>query len=167
MGAGVLISLEEYLNTDYSPDREFVDGVVVERHWGERPHSFVQRNLISVIDVRFPHLFVMPELRVRTVGGRCRIPDVCVTLESPPEDVLETAPFLAIEILSRRDEMMDVLEKLREYFATGVQNIWVIDPRAKRVYTFTGHRLEEWLESPIVTNPPEIRLEFTEIFRGL
>src|SRR4051794_25767932 len=116
MGGGVLISLEEYLNTDYSADREVVDGVVVERHWGECPHSFVQRNLISVIDVRFPHLFVMPELRVRTVGGRCRIPDVCVTLESPPEDVLETAPFLAIEILSRQDEMMDVLEKLREYF---------------------------------------------------
>ena len=30
MGAGALISLEDYLATDYSPDREFVDGVVVE-----------------------------------------------------------------------------------------------------------------------------------------
>ena len=31
----VLAPIEEYLETDYSPDREFVDGTVVERHVGE------------------------------------------------------------------------------------------------------------------------------------
>jgi hypothetical protein len=42
----VMVSLEEYLNTAYSPDREYVDGVVVERHVGERPHSLVQSNIV-------------------------------------------------------------------------------------------------------------------------
>jgi hypothetical protein len=32
----VLVALEEYLNTSYSPDREYVDGVVVERNVGGR-----------------------------------------------------------------------------------------------------------------------------------
>ena len=32
-----LVSLAEYLDTAYSPDREYVDGVVVERHLGEGP----------------------------------------------------------------------------------------------------------------------------------
>ena len=48
MGAGVLMSLEQYLATDYSPDREFVDGVVTERYVGELPRSVVQRNPAGV-----------------------------------------------------------------------------------------------------------------------
>jgi Uma2 family endonuclease len=167
MAAGVLMSLEEYLATDYSPDREFVDGVVKERHVGELPHSFVQSNLVWAFRQRYPHLFVFPELRVRTVGGRCRIPDVCVTLDRPQTDVLESAPFLAIEILSRRDEMTEVLEKLEEYVTAGVPNVWLIDPRKKRVYRFAGRSLEELPDSHAVTEPPHIRLDFDEVFRGL
>ena len=39
----ILVSLEEYLDTAYSPDREYVDGAIVERHVGERPHSLAQK----------------------------------------------------------------------------------------------------------------------------
>jgi Uma2 family endonuclease len=167
MSAAVLTSLEEYLNTDYSPDREFVDGLVVERHVGELPHSFIQSNFVYVLRQRYPHLFVLPELRVRTVGGRHRIPDICVTLERPDTDVLQVAPFLAVEILSRRDEMSNLLEKLQEYSESGVSNIWVIDPRRKKVYQFTEYRLEEMRGTSVATNTPEIRIDFEEIFRSL
>jgi len=47
MGAGILISMEEYLDTAYSPDREYVDGRIVERNLGERDHSRPQRKLIG------------------------------------------------------------------------------------------------------------------------
>ena len=117
----------EYLETAYSPDREYVDGAVVERHVGELPHSFVQSNLVAALRRLYPSYFILAELRTRTKGHRCRIPDVCVTLEKPDTDVLETPPFLVIEVLSRRDEMTDVLEKLQEYADAGVRNIWVID----------------------------------------
>jgi len=45
----VLTAIEEYLDTNYSPDREFVDGTVLERHLGEKSHSRVQiqRDLLS------------------------------------------------------------------------------------------------------------------------
>src|ERR1700724_3647011 len=126
----VLVSLEEYLNTAYSPDREYVDGIVVERHVGERPHSLVQSNIVFTLRQRYAKLFVWPEQRVRTIPNRrSRIPDVCVTAEDPGKDVFETAPLIAIEILSRRDEMSEVLEKLDEYRAFGVPHVWVIDPR--------------------------------------
>ena len=80
MSVGALVSLEEYLNTSYSPDREYVDGVVVERDVGEKPHSCVQSNLVFYLRQRYPLLFVWPEQRVRTSARRTRIPDVCVTL---------------------------------------------------------------------------------------
>src|SRR5436305_15268314 len=102
-----LVSLEEYLDTAYSPDREYVDGVVVERHVGGLPHSTVQSNLNFFLRLRFPQFRVYPEQRIRTTATRARIPDICVTLEKPSVEVLVTPPFICIEILSRRDEASD------------------------------------------------------------
>src|ERR1700682_947782 len=131
MASGILISIEEYLDAAYSPDREYVDGAIVERNVGERPHSIVQRNFIVALGTSYAGFCVLPECRVRTLDGRCRVPNVCVLLEDPGTDVVEIPPFLVIEILSRRDAMTDVLEKLEEYRAAGVLNIWLIAPGKK------------------------------------
>jgi hypothetical protein len=40
--SGTLISLDDYLNTSYSPDMEFRDGVLVERNVGEEAHMRLQ-----------------------------------------------------------------------------------------------------------------------------
>jgi Uma2 family endonuclease len=168
MNAGTLISMDEYLETSYSPDCEYIDGVLVERHVGEKPHSKVQRRITVSLTVRYTNFHVWPEQRVRTVPGmRSRVPDVCVTLEEPPTDVFETPPFICIEILSKRDEMTNVLEKLVEYEAFGVPHIWLIDPRRMKAYTFSEGRLEEVRADAFTTSQPEIRLPLEEIFRGL
>jgi Uma2 family endonuclease len=110
--------MEKYLNTAYSPDREYVDGEVVERHIGERPQSLLQGNILLYLRTKYPKLFVWTEHRLRTVPGRrSRAPDLCVTLEDPNIDVFEAPPLIRIEILSRRDEMSGLLEKLDEYIA--------------------------------------------------
>jgi hypothetical protein len=42
-----LTSVEEYLNTSYPDgDREYVDGHIVERNLGEKPHSKVQGEVL-------------------------------------------------------------------------------------------------------------------------
>jgi hypothetical protein len=33
------VSVREYLRTSYSPDREYVDGRIVERNLGEKGHA--------------------------------------------------------------------------------------------------------------------------------
>lgn len=167
MGATALMSMAEYLDTSYSPDCEYVDGVVVERNVGERPHSIVQVNLAYLVRRDYPNVFVFTEQRVRTIAERrSRVPDVCVTLEDPKADVFESPPFICIEILSRRDELGDVFEKLKEYAAFGVPNIWVIDPRKKKAFLFRGV-LEEIEGDALATSNPEIRLPLEEVFRGL
>lgn len=162
-----LASLEEYLDTAYSPDREFVDGSIVERHVGERPHSLAQKNAVIYLQTTYPRLFVWPEQRVRTVAGRrSRVPDVCVTLEDPHTDIFETPPLIVIEILSRRDEMSEVLEKLEEYAEFGVLHIWLADPRRKKGFRFHDGRLEE-VTSEFVAEDHGVRLPLEEAFRGL
>jgi Uma2 family endonuclease len=159
-------AIEEYLDTDYSPDREFVDGAVVERHLGDRSHSLVQRNLVGIFVARYPKIFVWPEQRVRTKPNRCRIPDVCVTERDPLTDVFETPPLICIEILSRRDEMSDVLEKLEEYAAAGVRYIWVFDPRRKKALAYDG-ALREVSGVLSTTGEPMIDLPLADVFLGL
>jgi Uma2 family endonuclease len=164
MGATTLIPVELYLKTAYSPDREYVDGVVVERNLGEKSHSRLQRRLIILLDRKYPTLFVWPEFRMRTVGERYRIPDLCITLSEPQTEVLLEAPFVAIEILSPEDTMSRVREKLKEYAAIGIPNIWLFDPQLREMFVFQGNAL---LETDRLSTPsPVIELTREEVFQS-
>lgn len=166
MGATTHIPVEEYLAASYSPDKEFVEGVLVERNVGEKPRSKVQRNLVIALSARYPALHVWPELRMRSVNSRHRIPDVCVTLTEPETDVLQEPPYIAIEILSKDDSMSDVLEKPAEYAAIGTPNIWLFDPRAGHMYTYRTGVLEQVSDDAIGTaGEPRVELTRAEIFQ--
>jgi hypothetical protein len=77
-------SLEEYLSTSYSPDREYSDGRSVERNWGEKTHSSIQGNVFGWFWVRRKELPVRAfvEQRVQVSPTRFRIPDVTVVKTS-------------------------------------------------------------------------------------
>jgi Uma2 family endonuclease len=161
-----LISLEEYLDTSYQDgDREYLDGHVVERNLGERPHSQVQSNLIAYFRLCYPKLFTWPEQRIVTVPGRRgRVPDVCVTEEKPEEDVFHSPPLIVIEVLSKRDEPADVLQKVAEYHGFGVPHIWVIDPRRKKAFQHDHGNPEEVLSA---FSAGDIEVPLSTLFEGL
>jgi hypothetical protein len=52
MAAATQISVTEYLNTTYRPDRDYVDGEVLERNLGEYEHSRPQMRLILFFGTR-------------------------------------------------------------------------------------------------------------------
>jgi Uma2 family endonuclease len=49
---------------------------------------------------------------------------------------LDVAPELVVEVMSPDDAWSDLMEKLDEYFACGVQLVWVADPRTRQVYAY-------------------------------
>src|SRR5215813_6378353 len=138
MSVGTLISVDEYLNTSYDPDVEYVDGVLVERHMGDWLHSLIQRNIIVALSRKYPQIYAVPELRSQTVATRFRLPDVCVLLAAPRAKYLVDAAYLVVEILSEDDSMTRVMEKLDEYDRKGVANIWLIDPRLRTMAVYSG-----------------------------
>src|SRR5271166_300182 len=107
-----LVSVEEYLNTQYHPDMEFVDGVLVERNAGDWLHSLIQSNVLFALRCRYPHLKVVPELRSSVTSTRYRLPDVCVLRAAPKTKYLLDAAFLMVEVLSESDVMSVTIEKL-------------------------------------------------------
>ena len=131
MSVTELIPVEEYLSTDYSPDRDFVDGMLEDRNVGERDHSRLQGALIAWLYARRRELGIeiYPEQRVQVSASRYRVPDICVTVGEPDEQIFTTPPFLCIEILSPEDQMGRVLVKIADYLDFGVRFVWLIDPR--------------------------------------
>jgi Uma2 family endonuclease len=168
MGVETLISVEEYLSTSYDPDVEYVDGVLVERNVGDWVHSLVQRNIIISLSSKYPRVFAVPELRSKTSETRYRLPDVCVLLDAPRTKYLLDAAFLAVEILSEDDSMSKTMEKLEEYDRKGVSNIWLIDPRLRKVSVYVNGQLSEIRVDRIATTgKPYVELTRDEIFKDL
>ena len=49
---------------------------------------------------------------------------------------LDVAPELVVEILSPDDRWGELMDKLSEYLAVGVQVVWVADPKTQSVYVY-------------------------------
>ena len=154
MGARTIVSPQDYLNMSFDgPDREYVDGEVVERNMGEAQHSEIQGRLIEIFyELRkVKALFARPELRLRLREATYRIPDVSVFAGAPPaESVPSTPPYIVIEIVSPDDRYTALVEKLGEYRAWGVSHVWLIDPQTRKLaeYGADGLRFVHSLAMP-------------------
>src|ERR1051325_4337537 len=164
MSVETLISVEEYLNTSYDPDMEYVDGVLVEANLGDWLHSLVQRNIVVALSIRYPHVYAVPELRSQTRSTRYRLPDVCVLLTSPKTRFLLEAAFLAVEVLSEDDRMSRMIEKIEEHREKGIAHIWLVDPRLEKMFVFRSNALHE-MEDVIATENPRLELTREEVFK--
>jgi Uma2 family endonuclease len=165
-----LIPVEEYLQTDYSPDCDYVDGMLVERNVGQLDHSELQTALCALLYSRRKKLGirVLAEQRLRTSPTRFRVPDICVVAgERPDEQVLSKPPLLCIEILSEDDRMSHMLEKIDDFLRFGVRYVWVIDPRSRQAYVHTAEGSREVRDGILRTESPEIVVSLPEIFSDL
>jgi Uma2 family endonuclease len=135
-----VVSLDEYLNTTYEPDKEFVDGVLVERNMGTPPHGRLQVIVGSYFrQYRKSHrivVFADARLQVRPQGDY-RLPDVMV-LEAPYRSgkAATDVPAVIVEIKSPDDTFDDIVDKCFEYEALGTPNILLMDPDNRRAFLF-------------------------------
>jgi Uma2 family endonuclease len=167
MDARTLISVEEYRRTSYRPDCDYVDGEVQERNAGEWDHSDLQGAILLFLRSRQKQwgIRVVPETRVQVSPTRFRIPDVCVVLGDPGEQILTKPPFLCIEVLSPEDRMKRVQERVEDYLEMGVPYVWVLDPGTKRAWSITP--AEGWREEKsgvLKTANPALEMPLGEIF---
>src|SRR5450755_2379806 len=134
-------TLNEYLNTSYEPDMEFVDGTLVERNVGTQLHSL----FMSIVAARlwenrqsYPiKVFTSARLLVDALTCRYRVPDILV-LNTPYKKakVVLDVPAIVVEITSPDDTFDNVVDKCFEYERLGVPNILVMDPDKKKAWLF-------------------------------
>jgi Uma2 family endonuclease len=129
------VSVEEYLRAPYSPDCDYVDGMVLERNQGRFDHSTIQSHLVVMLSAhaRNWRVLVRAELRLKVRERKYRVPDVMVlAINAPRTQVIETPPLLCLEVLSPDDNLSDINQRAVEYLALGVPQTWIFDPAKKQ-----------------------------------
>jgi Uma2 family endonuclease len=169
MGVAAHISVEEYLHTVYRPDCDYVDGEVIERYMGERPHSECASEIWFYFRSRAREdVHPFAEWRVQVKPTRFRVPDVClVTGPKPTENILTRPPFVAIEVLSPEDRVSALRQRVDDYLSFGVQYVWVIDPESETAWVYTQQDSFESRDLILKTENPELVLPLREIFEAI
>lgn len=162
------VLLDEYLASTYEPDREYIDGELVERNMGESDHAGLQALLSAWLASRRRQLaiHVFTELRIEVSSGRYRIPDITVTRRKIQGRILREPPLLCIEILSPEDRASRFEGKIDEYLAFGVPHIWVIDPRKRHAWSYS-HEGKREATTLLTTSDPRIELPIMDLFNEL
>ncbi|HET6249059.1 MAG TPA: Uma2 family endonuclease [Tepidisphaeraceae bacterium] len=159
---------------------ELIDGTLVAKPMGLM-EAIIAANLIGVLGP-----FVIDRALGAVSGadstlrmastGRIRLPDVCFfslcRLPKTAEAVPTLSPDLAVEVLSAGNTASEMERKLREYFASGTQLTWIIDPVSRvvaiyhrpgeptRVIPFEGH-----LDGETVV--PGFTMPVSDLFRNV
>jgi len=127
---------------------ELLDGVLVEKVMG-----FSESRLASLLIIYLGAFVQRGKLGIvagegsmtRLFPGRLRIPDVAFVSrerfsrrKKRHETILEFAPDLVVEILSKSNTRREMEQKLRDYFYGGTRLVWYIDPKKRIVRAYTG-----------------------------
>ncbi len=163
-----LISVEEYLTTNYMPSCEYVDGVLHAKPMGTRKHGIIQARIAALINANFENYEAGSEISVRMSPTKVLIPDVIVQDRKNIQDPYPTEPVhLCIEILSPTDRISEAFAKAEDYHAWGVPTVWILDPEARRSWEYcAGQRPVEIPASGSLT-AGEILIVCKDIFAAL
>jgi Uma2 family endonuclease len=135
-----MIPVDEYLNSSYCPDMDYVDGVLVERDVPTIAHSLLQVNLIRYFSQfeKALSFLSLPAVRTQIVErARYRVPDfVLCGVPLPTGKVVTSVPLCVIEILSPDHRMPDQLKRFRDYEGLGVAEVVLLDPEQFIAFAF-------------------------------
>ena len=91
--------------------------------------------------------------------------DVCVLrADAPYQQIVSAPPLICIEILSKDDSFASIVDRLDDYLAMGVANVWVIDPRLRRGYRYNTDGFLGAAGGVLRTSDPEFAVPLTAIF---
>ena len=86
---------------------------------------------------------------------------------SQPRDILKMRemPLLAVEILSPKQGLYEILEKFRLYFELGIQSCWLIEPTTRVVTVYSSSEIwQAFVGDEVVDEKLGIHIPISEIF---
>ncbi|MGB6686337.1 MAG: Uma2 family endonuclease [Terracidiphilus sp.] len=162
------VSVREYLTTSYRPDVDYVDGRVEERNLGEHDHGYLQ-TLLAVLFTNNRAAWqvrTVTDVRMQINPTHFRVPDVLVLrADAPRERIITHPPLIVIEILSPEDRLSRFRERIDDYVAFGVENIWVLDPERRTALAGPGLNAVQTEELTVPGTP--IRVVLSDLFAEL
>jgi len=73
--------------------------------------------------------------------------------QSKSDGYLDVAPELVVEVVSPSDRWTEINEKVDEYLACGVDEVWIVDPRTRRVTCYRSGGVRTYHATETLTAP--------------
>ena len=142
--------------------RELVDGEIIEMTPAGGIHGRISgriyRRLAEHVDAHGGGEVVVGDvgfvLALPTDPERVRAPDVAfISVDRLPDGrlpqtFLAGAPDLAVEVLSPRDNPLEVRQKVRDYLEAGTRLVWVVAPQARSVTVYRADASARLVREP-------------------
>jgi len=164
------VSIEQYLNTTYRPDVDYVDGAIEERNLGDTDHAKLQKRLLLLLSLHEEKWGVeaLPEARVQVSQTRFRVPDVCVVRTGDADEpIITAAPLVCLEVLSPDDSFAAMRRRAQDYFDMGVPEVWIFNSRTRTVYACTASSVTEHMTGMLRLAGTEVEISIEEAFKPL
>lgn len=164
MATATHVPVEEYLQTSYEPNCEYIDGVLRPKAMGTTKHGALQMELGYLL--KQLGYKVVAELTVRISATKYLIPDVAADkyIADPYPD---RPVLLCVEILSPGDRPGSMLAKCEEYHAWGVPYCWVLDPVKELAWEYHNGGFPDQRPSNESLRAGEIQIPVSNLFRSL
>lgn len=157
---------------------ELVDGTLVEKPMGFLESCLaldINRWLGDFVEEHDLGILSGADGTLRLMAGLVRMPDVAFISwkqlpkrKYPNEPIASLIPELAVEVLSESNTRGEMKRKLGEYFSTGTQLVWIVDPIKRTVDVHTAPekftRLKEGETLDGGTLLPGFRLPLKRLF---
>jgi Uma2 family endonuclease len=175
MGVTTLLTFEEFEALPDEPGkRELLDGELIVMPPPKLRHTRIQHRIRRLLEL-YVHA---NQLGVVYTDAGCKLgkrhwlqPDVSfvrtVQDESAgPDDYLEGAPALAVEVISESNTAEAVDRKLNEYFRGGAEEVWVFYPKTRHVWQYRRGERIALLHNERLTSSlfPEWELDLGSVF---
>ncbi len=170
MATATLIPVTEYLATTYHPDCDYLNGETKERNVGEGSHGRLQLLLGALFEQHAEAWNTCPvtEQRVQVAPTRYRVPDLVVLQANEPwQEVVRTPPLLCVEVLSRSDTFTELQERVDDYAAMGVPNIWAVSPWQRAAYYASPQGFRKSDNNILIIPNTAIRVDLAPLFAKL
>jgi Uma2 family endonuclease len=177
--AKTVLTAEEFDNYPFEEDKryELDEGELIEMTRPAYKHNRVLMKLLLAMGNYFAkhpsgEVLLSENLYALSPSTR-RSPDAAVILGDRQKDlmgakVIPIIPDIAAEVLSPSETPRTIHRKLKQYFAAGVKEVWLIDPDSGTAEVWTSPTLpeRELTRADAITSPllPGFSLSLEELF---
>jgi Uma2 family endonuclease len=174
-----VLTAQEFDNYPFEEDKryELDEGALIEMTRPTYKHNRVLRKLIVALDLYFREhpigeVLISENLYALSASTR-RAPDAAIILGDRHEElknakVIPIIPEIVAEVLSPAETPRTIHRKLKQYFAAGVQEAWLIDQEVREIEIWKGPSLPDPVlaGADVLTSAllPDFALELEELF---
>jgi Uma2 family endonuclease len=173
MGTTTLLSFEEFEQLPDEPGKlELLDGELIQLPPAKRKHVEIAHRIYDLLKP----VVDKAEASARLGGAYHEMgykfssrawlqPDVSIShRDQPSGDYLESAPALAVEVISESNSAAQMDRKVKIYLTNGGVEVWLVYPDTRCVWVFREGHAEEFQSVLRTSLLPGLEIDLSQLF---